>query len=221
MFTRSGLDLSAVWDKYSHLCEMDDGLRDLERASRQGDPDARHRYIAHLNRAGNHGAALRHVIEQHRDHMLAWRAAIRKGDDDAAKHHGSEMWSARRQANEHAERYGLHLGDHVSRHSDENSAQFLGRAVHLHEPHGTTFHPFSGGSSAVVKFDSEHGRTRDDVANRRRPKRRPHEATAAAFHGMWNRETGGQASMHTTEDGDHVTGTAVTVHEPEGSTTRP
>lgn len=220
MFTRSGLELSALWDKVSHLCEMDDELRGLERASRAGDPAARKRYITALQRVGRHEAALRHLIDSHRDHIAAWRSAQSAGGPDSAdkvKQHGSDMWSARRDAHELAERHGLHLADHTTRHSDETEQQFLTRTVHLHEPHGTTFHPHSGGG--VVKFDSEHGRTREDVLARRRPRARPHRETAQAFANMWRRETGGEAATHETSDGDFVTGTAVTVRSPSGSST--
>lgn len=234
MFTRSGLDLSAVWDKYSHLCEMDDELRNLERASRAGDVGARQRYITALQRAGRQDAALRHLIDDHRDHTLAWRAAReahaeesrvpftkrskeemnaherRKAEQQATVgHHASGMWNARRDAHELAERHGLHLGDHTSRHTDETPQEFLTRVVHMHEPSGTTIH--EGG---VIRFPAKHGQTRDEVLNRQRPRPRPHTATASSFANMWRRETGGNATTFQTDDGGRATATAVTVRMP-------
>jgi hypothetical protein len=197
VFTRSGLDLSEQWSRVAHLCEMDDEVRRLERASRSGDPEARERYLTALKRTGQNGAALKHLIDAHRDHLRGWDAAE---DDAAREHHAKAMFAARSAAHEFAERHGLHLADHISREDGESPYKFLTRAVHLHGGHGTSFSPHIGDTEhkgGAVTFTRWHDRVRDANKKWLPPRERPHAATASAFANMWKRETGAPASVRT------------------------
>lgn len=172
MISRGGFELNEMWHKQVMCLEMDQRLRDLERAASRGAPDDVEAYHRALIQAGRSGDVMAHHVREHAKAVHAYGAAREKNEPV------DEPWrQMARTRDTLLTHYGAHgdvPADHAVREKNETPRSFGNRLVDMSMATGTNR---PGGASehdhGTVSFEKhhtaekkdEHYRLRDAVVN--------------------------------------------------------